>query len=120
MRHAVRVALPLAISFMGAALARPVTLEPLSTFGTPDTAYPIFAGAVAIDGDYALVTAERSEPTEPGAPGFATAFLFRLGGTHWTLVRRLEETRQLNEFDIRPGLLRCSPWDRSECRSCGR
>lgn len=89
--------------------ARPVTLEPLSTFGSPDPAYPVFADEVAIDGDYALATAERSDPVEPGgdpqlAPRYATAFMFHRSGTRWNLVRRLLETRQITGFDIRPAV----------------
>ena len=103
MRVCFRVAL-LCATFVGAAEARPVTLEPVSTFGTPDAAYPGFATDVAIDGDYALATAERTVIDPGGDPTltqkFATAFLFQRSGTRWNLVRRLEETRQIREFEI--------------------
>src|ERR1043165_7977191 len=39
--------------------ARPVIIESLSSFGTPDAAYPDFAGDVAIDGVNAIVLATR-------------------------------------------------------------
>jgi hypothetical protein len=88
----------------GTALARPITLEPVSTFGTPDPAYDEFATDVAIDGDYALATAARTVEDPGGDPtltqNFATAFMFRRSGTHWVLVRRLEETRQIRSFPI--------------------
>jgi hypothetical protein len=81
-----------------------VTLEPLSTFGTPDPAYPTFATDVAIDGDYALATAARTVEDPGGDPtlreDFATAFMFRRSGTRWQLVRRLDETRQIRTFPI--------------------
>jgi hypothetical protein len=88
----------------GAAWARPVTVEPLSTFGTPDAAYQGFGVDVAIDGDYAITTAGRSVPDPGGDPYFdenyATAFLFQRSGNSWTPVRRLEEYRQYYDFDI--------------------
>jgi hypothetical protein len=90
--------------FAGAAWARPVTVEPLSTFGTPDAAYQGFGVDVAIDGDYAIATAGRYVP-DPGGDymldeNFTTAFLFQRNGTSWNLVRRLEEYRQAPSFDI--------------------
>ena len=100
MRVILRVAL-LSAASLGATPsgARPVTLEPLSTFGTPDSAYDSFATDVAIDGDYALATAARTELDPGGDPtltqDFATAFMFRRNGTRWELVRRLHETRQI-------------------------
>ena len=88
----------------GSAFARPVTLEPLSTFGTPDTAYDTFATDVAIDGDYALATAARRVVDPGGDPtlteDFATAFMFHRNGTRWQLVRRLAETKQIRTFPI--------------------
>jgi len=54
MHSAFRVALLCAATtgfWSETAAARPVTLEPLSTFGTPDPAYDGFATDVAIDGD---------------------------------------------------------------------
>src|SRR4051812_39114927 len=88
----------------GIAHARLVTLEPLSTFGTPDPAYDEFATDVAIDGDYALATAARTVEDPGGDPtlrqDFATAFMFHRSGTHWELVRRLLETTQIRTFPI--------------------
>jgi hypothetical protein len=103
MRVPFRVAL-LSAAWLGTAAARPITLEPVSTFGTPDPAYPVFATDVAIDGDYALATASRTVVDPGGDPtltqDFGTAFMFRLVGTRWTLVRRLQETRQIRTFPI--------------------
>ena len=88
----------------GITFARPVTLEPLSAFGTPDKAYDGFATDVAIDGDYALATASRTVEDPSGDPSlaqdFATAFLFRRSGTRWVVVRRLDETKQIPSFPI--------------------
>ena len=105
MRVHFRVALLGAFSFSVAAVAaRPVTLEPLSTFGTPDPAYTAFASDVAIDGDYALASAARTVTDPGGDPtltqDFATAFMFHRNGTRWELVRRLQETRQIRTFPI--------------------
>jgi hypothetical protein len=88
--------LSLAASLAASAWARPVTLEPVSTFGTPDPAYDGFATDVAVDGDYALATASRSADGQD----FGTAFMFHRNGTRWELVRRLEETRQIPTFPI--------------------
>jgi hypothetical protein len=103
MRVAFRVALLSAV-WVGAAGARPVTLEPLSTFGSPDSTYQAFATDVAIDGDFALATAQRTVIDPGGDPTltqkFATAFLFQRAGARWNLVRRLEETRQIREFEL--------------------
>jgi hypothetical protein len=107
MHVAFRVALLCAVTsgwVAATALARPVTLEPLSSFGTPDPAYKDFATDVAIDGDYALATAARTVEDPGGDPtlrqDFATAFMFRRNGTHWELVRRLLETKQIRSFPI--------------------
>jgi hypothetical protein len=100
-----RVAL-LGAAWLGAAAAgaRPVALEPLSTFGTPDPAYTQFATDVAIDGDYALATAARTVTDPGGDPtltqDFGTAFMFHRDGTRWELVRRLQETQQIRTFPI--------------------
>jgi len=92
----------------GTADARPVTLEPLSTFGVPDPAYDNFATDVAVDGDYALATATRTVEDPSGDPtlrqDFATAFMFRRNGTRWDLVRRLLETKQIRTFPITPAV----------------
>jgi hypothetical protein len=88
----------------GAAWGRPVTVEQLSTFGTPDIRYEGFGSDVAIDGDYAMVTAGRHVPSPDGDPmleeNYATAFLFQRNGNNWNLVRRLEEYRQDPWFSI--------------------
>lgn len=79
--------------------ARPVVIESLSSFGTPDAAYPDFAGDVAIDGVNAIVLATRpiANPDDPPRPRRGqTAFLYHLRGTTWQPVRRL------NEYDVLP------------------
>jgi hypothetical protein len=97
MRLALRVALLSAVS-VGTACARPVTVEPLSSFAAPDPAYVGFATDVAIDGDYAIVTAGRSDAGLD--QDFVTAFLFQRNGTRWTALRRLEEYVQDPFFRI--------------------
>ena len=86
------------------AAARPVTVEQLSSFGTPDPVYTGFATDVAIDGDYALVTAGRVVHDPSGDPfldeDFHTAFLFQRSGTSWNLLRRLNEYREDPTFEI--------------------
>jgi len=103
MRFAFRLALLCALC-VGAVGARPITIEPLSSFGTPDPVYDGFATDVAIDGDYAIVTAGRTVFDPSGDPflnaDFHTAFLFRRSGTHWNLVRRLNEYQEDPNFEI--------------------
>jgi hypothetical protein len=87
----------------GVAQARPVIVENLGSFGTPDNAYTGFAVDVAIDGNYAIVSAARAEP-DPSDPGrnrdFLTAFLFQRSGTQWNVVRRLAENEDDPDFQI--------------------
>lgn len=83
----------------GVAQARPVVIEELSSFSTPDAAYTGFGSDVAIDGVNALVAATRPlpNPEDPSRPRRGqTAFLFHLAGTTWKMVRRLDE------YDIHP------------------
>ena len=90
-------ALVLGLGAFGVADARPVVIENLASFGTPDPAYVGFATDIAMDGDYALITAGRSEPDpdDPfGSRNFQTAFLFQRSGTSWNVVRRLNEFEQ--------------------------
>jgi hypothetical protein len=96
MRLALFVALSIASA--GPAAARPITVEPTSSFTTPDPAYDGFATDVAIDGDYAIVTAGRSVPELDEA--YLTAFLFQRSGTRWVPLRRLEEYLQDPFFRI--------------------
>jgi hypothetical protein len=87
------------MALSGAATARPIIVENLSSFGTPDPAYTSFGGDVAIDGVNALVLATRPlpNPEDPPRPRRGTtAFLFHLSGSTWQLVRRL------NEYNIHP------------------
>jgi hypothetical protein len=112
MRKLLSAALPWAAVLWAAlaasAGARPVTVEQLSTFGSPDEAYDGFGIAVAIDGDYAIAVAGRTVDDPGGDPAltqsYSTAFLFHLSGTSWTPVRQLEETRQIRAFVIPPAV----------------
>ena len=105
-----RTLLPRVLLTLGvacAAQARPVIIENLASFGTPDTAYERFGESVAIDGDYALATGSRSAP-DPDDPAvsrtFHTAFLLRRNGTNWTVVRRLDEYLENRDFRIPPAV----------------
>lgn len=100
-----RVAL-LLLAGSGFAAARPLTVENTGTFGTPDSAYVGFGGDVALWGDFAIVTASRPEPVadDETPRNFQTAFLFRLNGTRWEVVRRLEEYEENPDFRIRPAV----------------
>ena len=94
----------LLIGFAGGALARPIVLEQVSTFGNPDASYTSFAVDVAIDANFAMVTAEKPGPPdtngEPAVFDLSTAFLFARSGKQWTLVRQLEEHRNLRDSHV--------------------
>src|SRR5438128_12328563 len=85
--------------FSAVAGARPVIIEDLASFGTPDAAYTGFGGDVAIDGVDAVVLATRpiDNPENPLRPRRGqTAYIYHLSGTTWKPVRRL------NEYDVIP------------------
>jgi hypothetical protein len=94
----------LLVGFAGSAFARPIVLEPVSTFGTPDSSYTSFAVDVAVDGNFALATAEKPGPPdangEPAVFDLSSAFLFARSGKQWTPVRRLEEHRNLHDSRV--------------------
>jgi hypothetical protein len=95
------------LALSGAVNARPVIIENLSSFGTPDAAYTSFGGDVAIDGLNALVLATRPlpNPDNPARPlRGQTAFLFHLNGTTWTRVRQLDEYDVLPDFQYPLGV----------------
>jgi hypothetical protein len=89
------------------AYARPVVIENISSFGTPDPAYTSFGGDVAIDGTFALVLATHDveNADNPSRPFQAqTAFMFQRSGTGWRLVRRLNEYVIHPDFQHPPGI----------------
>jgi hypothetical protein len=97
MKLSFRVAF-IALLTAGAADARPVVVENLSSFASPDPAYVSdgrttrFADQVAIDGDYAIATGTRRvDDPIVGPYNVRTAFLLQRSGTRWNLVRRLQE-----------------------------
>ena len=93
--------------FAAATHGRPVVIEQTASFGTPDATYTEFATDVALDGDFAIVTAGRSVPDSPEVPGgakYLSAFLFARTGSSWTAVRRLEEYREDPTFPIPPAV----------------
>ncbi len=110
MKHVLRVASALlALGVLGIAAARPIVIENLSTFASPDPAYASngqhnrFADGVAIDGDYAIATGTRlvEDPTDAEPPhNVRTAFLFKRSGTGWTLVRRLDEYEESRDVPV--------------------
>ena len=97
----------LTLGVAAAAQARPVIIENIASFGTPDTAYGRFGESIAIEGDHALATASRTAP-DPDEPSvtrtFHTAYLLRLNGTRWGVVRRLDEYLENRDFQIPPAV----------------
>ncbi len=78
----------------GAAHARPVIIENVSTIKNPNPAlWTEFPLSVAVDGDSAMVTAQRwTYPTPDLGQVHQTAFLYQRSGSGWSLVRQLAET----------------------------
>ena len=118
--------------FTAAAHARPVVVEQTATFGTPDPAYAEFATDVAIDGNFAVVTAARSVPDSAEVPGgekYLTAFLFARDGNTWSVVRRLagiprgpdvpDSTGGCHAWRTRRGANACRPTSGNSTREPG-
>ncbi len=110
MKYVLRVAPTLlALGTLGIAAARPVVIENLASFSSPDPlyasdgAYTRFADGIAIDGDYAIATASRrvEDPTNAEPPhNVRTAFLFQRSGNAWTVVRRLDEYHESPDVPV--------------------
>ena len=97
-----------ALLFTGAAFAQPVVLEEVATLTPPPDGTWNRLGrlAVAIDGDFALASAERSIPDpseESGIRAEAAAFLYQRSGTNWNYVGQLGPTASLHDRSS-PGL----------------
>jgi hypothetical protein len=60
-----RIGFALLTLFAATAFARPVVIEPVATLPAPPGGYTRYGGDVAIDGDYALITAFRPDPVDP-------------------------------------------------------
>jgi hypothetical protein len=97
----------LALVFMGVAHARPVILEEVATLSPPDASWTYLGRfGVAIDGDFALVSAERFVDN-PNAPGEslheAAALLYRRAGSSWNYSGTLGPVIALGDEAL-PGL----------------
>src|SRR5262245_26447833 len=79
-------------------LARPVVLERTATIAVPDSTYGGFGGALAIDGDYAIISGSRYIPAPDGNPDNDDSriafWLLQRSGTQWNVVRKLTEFRE--------------------------
>jgi hypothetical protein len=81
------------VVFMGVAQGRPVVLEGVATLPSPDPSWQYLGRfGMAIDGDFALVSAERYVP-DPGEPGAvfhqAAVLLYQRSGSSWNYVGTL-------------------------------
>lgn len=90
----------------GPLAARPITLEPASSFSNPDPAWTGFGAAIGVDGNYAIATAQRLVLNEPNGPDYwrITAFLFERTSAGWRLVRQLGEYDDDPDFEIPPAV----------------
>jgi hypothetical protein len=79
-------ALPGAASF-----ARPVTLEPVATLPAPPGGFYRYGTHVAIDGDYALITAFRPDPDGSGHDMVAGLLYRRTASGAWVYDSLLDE-----------------------------
>jgi hypothetical protein len=82
-----------ALLFAGTAFAHPVVLEEVATLSPPDPSWQDLGRiGVAIDGDFALVTAERNVPDPYEETGFRwemAAFVYQRSGTSWNYTSQL-------------------------------
>jgi len=82
-----------ALLFAGAAFARPVVLEEVATLSPPDPSWQdLGINGVAIDGDFALVSAARRVPDPYDESGFRSemaAFVYQRSGTNWNYTSQL-------------------------------
>ncbi len=85
--------------FAGVAVARPVIIEPVATLPAPPGDYFRYGGDVAIDGDYALITAFRDDPTL-GSGEAVAALVYRRTAAGWVYDSKLYET----EYDTSSSL----------------
>jgi hypothetical protein len=96
----------LAFAFVTAAQARPVVIEETATIYSPSPSWQYFGRfGVAIDGDYALISAERyvADPAaEGGQRHLGAALLYQRNGNTWNLAGQLGPTVTLT--DLPPGL----------------
>lgn len=96
----------LAFAFVTAAHARPVVIEETATIYSPSPSWQYFGRfGVAIDGDYALISAERyvADPSaEGGQRHLGAALLYQRNGTAWSLAGQLGPTVTLT--NLPPGL----------------
>ena len=96
----------LACLLFGVAQAGPV-VEDVATITPPSSAWQYFGRfGVAIDGDYALVSAERYEAdatVEGGQRHLAATFVYQRSGSAWTLLSKLGPTTTVTSA-VAPGL----------------
>jgi len=82
-----------ALLFAGAAFARPIVLEEVATLSPPDSSWQQLGNiGVAIDGDFALVSAQRGIPDpseESGIRVEMAAFVYQRSGTNWNYTGQL-------------------------------
>jgi hypothetical protein len=79
-----------ALVCMSAAHARPVVLEEVAVLAPPDTFWRYLGRfGVAIDGDFALVSAERYPPGPSGQLHLVAALLYQRSGSSWNYVGTL-------------------------------
>jgi len=92
-------------AFVGHAHARAVVIEEAAILRAPDPSWLYFGTfGVAIDGDWALVSAERYVDQDGGPRHEGTAFLYKfIVGTGWTYFGQLGSAFVIPP-DIEPGL----------------
>lgn len=95
-------ALAVAAGIAGVAHSNPLVIEESSTLAAPPGIPPL-GGNTGLDGNDAVAVAFENIPDPAGSDDTrASAYLFRRNGTTWSLVRKLAETYEHNEFDVDP------------------
>lgn len=78
-----------ALAWSAVAMARPVVIEESQRLEAPGSGYSFFAQSVAIDGNWALATALRSDDGSFNYPYRQLALLYRRTGNTWNFDRVL-------------------------------
>src|SRR3954447_19821726 len=102
-----RILVLCALALAGLAHGGPLVIEPSASLSPPDASWQYVGRfGVAIDGDFALVSGERSvaDPSQPdGQRHEGAALIYQRSGTNWNLVGPLGPITALSP-SVHPGL----------------
>ncbi len=92
------------VTCAGTVQARPVIIEQTATLPAPPGGYFEYGRNVAIDGDYALITARRQDPVDPGGFELYAALLYRRTSAGWVYDSTLAEEPYYSDIAYSPSV----------------